>query len=69
MSQLPDSVIEYQLDKVDQGGDVSDLFEARMHLLAEEWGYEMNEDDPAIILPDGREALLYFGVEITKEGS
>lgn len=62
--QLADHVIEYQLNKIDQCGDVSDLFEERMAFLAEEWGYELTECEDGIILPDGRVATLTFGVEI-----
>jgi hypothetical protein len=59
MSQLPDNVIIYQLDKIDQGGDVTDLMEDRLHFLSEQWGYPLNEDGD-IALPDGRIAGFKF---------
>lgn len=57
--ELSDSTILYQLEKVDQGGAVSDLVEDRMHELSEIWGYpiEDNEENPHygdMQLPDGR---------------
>jgi hypothetical protein len=63
-SQLPDEVIRYQLDKVNQGGAVYELFEGRVQFLAEVWGYETTEDGDGIILPDGRIATLEYEVVI-----
>lgn len=65
MSGVTDKAIIYQLEKVDQGGDVQDLFEARMEYLAEQWGFEIEEDADSpnvgdIKLPDGRHAGLTF---------
>jgi len=65
MSQLSDKTILYQLDQVDQGGDIMELFEDRLHYLAKEWGYEIEEDEASpyygsIRLPDGRHADLTF---------
>ena len=58
-NDISDGAIIYQLDKVDQAGAVTDLFEDRMEFLAKEWGYEYNEGG-WIDLPDGRRATLTF---------
>lgn len=58
-SQVPDNAVIYQLEKVDQGGDIMDLFEDRIHFVAEQFGLNVN-DDGDIVLPDGRIAGLKF---------
>jgi hypothetical protein len=71
--EVTDEAVIYQLEKVDQGGAIQDLFESRMYFLADEWGYEICEDEDcpeygSILLPDGRHASLTFEAYITKEG-
>lgn len=56
---VSDDVIIYQLEKVNQGGEVFELFEERMEWLAKELGYEYDIEQ-GIILPDGRIASLEF---------
>lgn len=58
MQQPSDKAIEYQLEKVDQGGAVMELFEERMSFLASEWGFSLDEETGEIVLPDGRRAGL-----------
>jgi hypothetical protein len=60
MTQVSDEAIIYQLEKVDSGGAVMELFEDRIYYLAKEWGYEIDEDTDEIVLPDGRRAGLAF---------
>lgn len=64
-----DRAILYQLEKVDQGGDVLTLFEDRLEEVAKAFGLirEDDEDSPHygdIKLPDGRYATLSFAAEI-----
>lgn len=45
-SKMPeDNAIIYQLDKVDQGGDVTELLESRVYSVAEAFGLDVVEDD------------------------
>lgn len=60
MEQVEDDAISYQLEKVDQGGAISDLFEMQVEELADAWGYQMTEGWDEIVLPDGRIAGLSF---------
>ena len=68
--QFHDDVIRYQLEKVDQGGDIQELFEQHLHYLAEVWGLDLVDDDKSphygdIRLPDGRHAGLCVEAFIT----
>lgn len=63
--RVSDEAIIYQLEKVDQGGDITDILESRMAFLASEWGYEIEDDETHdhygdIRLPDGRHAGFEF---------
>lgn len=71
MSEVTDEAIIYQLEKVDQGGDITGLFEDRLEWLANELGFEIVEDDNHpydgyIRLPGNRYATLRFFAEITE---
>lgn len=61
---ITDGAVIYQLDKVDQGGAVMELFEDRVHYLAEEWGFPVTDESGEIVLPDGRLAGLSFDAYI-----
>ena len=55
---ITDDTILYQLEKVDQGGEVSDLFEQKTSQVAEALGFK--EVLGEILLPGGRMAGLKF---------
>lgn len=59
--------VEYQLEKIDQGGDITDLFEDRTEWVAKQFDLPVNDDAESpyfgmIRLPDGRYVGLQFDV-------
>lgn len=65
IGEISDEAIIYQLEKVDSGGAIAEVFEDRMGFLSEEWGFsiEDSEENPHygdLKLPDGRYAGLMF---------
>lgn len=74
MKHLDLEALIYQLEKVDSGGEVQELFEDRLHYVAKQFDLEIEEDDEspyigAIKLPDGGHADLTFSVYIVdKDG-
>ena len=62
---MSEVAVLYQLDKVDQGGAVQDLFEEKVAVLAEALGWEVSWSGE-LILPDGRWAGLSFESYIRK---
>jgi len=66
---LTDETILYQLEKVDQGGAISDILEEYTAYVAKELGLTVNEEPEhpcygMIELPDGRHAYLQHGAVI-----
>ncbi len=63
---IDEEAIKYQLEKVDQGGDIQELFEAQEEKVAEAFGLELGAEEcpyPGTIkLPDGRYVGLEFHV-------
>jgi hypothetical protein len=37
--------VEYQLEKIDQGGDITDMFEERTDWVAEQFELSVNDDE------------------------
>lgn len=71
LGEITDEVILYQMEKVDQGGDVSDVFEERLLYLAEAWGFPIENDEESMHygdmrLPDGRYAYFEFKAVIVE---
>lgn len=72
VGELTDEAIIYQLEKVDQGGEVSDLVESRIEYLAKSWGFDIEDDEESpfygdMILPDGRHIVWDLKFEIKYE--
>lgn len=64
-----EAAIIYQLEKIDQGGDITEMFESQIEHVANVFGLEVEEDaeNPHcgdIKLPDGRYAALYFSAVV-----
>ena len=60
-----DKVVLYQLEKVDQGGDVMDLFEGQLWSVADALGLEVDDDEESLgfgdlKIGDNRWATLYM---------
>lgn len=66
MAEIDEDAIKYQLEKVDQGGDVQDPFEAQEEKVAKAFGLELGGEEcpyPGTVkLPDGRYVGLEFRV-------
>lgn len=72
VGEINDAVVIYQMEKVDSGGAISDIYEEHMYYLADAWGFEIedNENHPnygEIRLPDGRHAGFTFQAFITTQ--
>jgi hypothetical protein len=65
-SAWEDAII-YQLEKVNQGGEVEELFEAQKAYVAKNFGLDIDEESCDLILPGNRRATLTMMAVIYKE--
>lgn len=61
-----EAVVFYQLEKVDQGGEIQDLFDQRTSWVAEHLGLEFNEDTIEVVLENGTRIGLTFTAYIER---